>query len=81
VASESAPLPCDNDPVVEKPTAPRKGPAEDREVDYLICSQCSTPCYVFEMDGSRVVEAQCLVCGNDAISQFTLGEDAGSEDS
>ena len=65
--------------MVDKPPS-RGSSAEDREVDYLICTQCSTPCYVFEMDGSRIVDATCLVCGNDSISQFTLGEDAGSED-
>ncbi|MEP6802018.1 MAG: hypothetical protein ABJC07_08780 [Acidobacteriota bacterium] len=65
--------------VVEIPPSKRV-PQEDREVDYLICQQCSTPCYVFEMDGSRIVDATCLVCGNDEISHFNLGEDAGSDD-
>jgi hypothetical protein len=73
-------LPCDNVRVAEKLPPEKRAAAEDREVDYLICSQCGTPCYVFDMDGSRIVDATCLVCGNDAISQFTLGEDAGSED-
>ena len=65
--------------VVEPPQRKRTLP-EDREIDFLICKQCSTPCYVFDMDGGRIVDAQCLVCGNDAIGQFDLGEDAGSED-
>ena len=73
-------LPCDNVRVSDKLPPEKRAAAEDREVDYLICNQCSTPCYVFDMDGSRIVDATCLVCGNDAISQFTLGEDAGSED-
>ena len=34
-------------------TAQEATPAEDREVDYLMCPQCGTPCYVFEMDGDR----------------------------
>jgi hypothetical protein len=55
-------------------------PREDREVDYLICRQCNTPCYVFEVVDGRVMEAQCLVCGNDAVNEFTLGEDAGTDD-
>ena len=59
---------------------PSKAPAEDREIDYLICRQCNTPCYVFEMDGSKVAEAQCLVCGNDSVTLFALGEEAGSDD-
>lgn len=60
-----------------------RGPSsgsDDREVEYLICSQCSTPCYIFEMDGTRIAEAQCLVCGNDAPGMFAIGEEAGSED-
>lgn len=62
-----------------EPRSPHSAPRDDREVDFLICRQCNTPCYVFEMEGGRVVEAQCLVCGNDAASEFTLGDDAGSE--
>lgn len=66
--------------VSDKPPPSRRKPQEDREVDYLICKQCNTPCYVFEMEDSRVLEAQCLVCGNDAANEFSLGEDAGSDD-
>ncbi len=62
-----------------EPTKPKRPLQEDREIDYLLCKQCSTPCYVFEMDGGRIVDAQCLVCGNDSITEFNLGEDAGSE--
>ncbi len=63
-----------------EPTRPRKPrPDEDREIDYLICQTCTTPSYVFEMEGGRVSEAQCLVCGNDEPAQFSLGEDAGSD--
>lgn len=57
---------------------PPKPPA-DREVDYLICSQCGTPCYVFEMEGDRIAEAQCLVCGNDESRMFNVGEDQPDE--
>ena len=60
---------------------PKKGDSkEDREIDYLMCSQCGTPCYVFEMEGARILEATCLVCGNDEIRLFNIGEEAGSED-
>jgi hypothetical protein len=63
-----------------EPTRPRNPkPAEDREVDYLICQNCTTPSYVFEMEGGRITEALCLVCGNDEPAQFNRGEDAGSE--
>ena len=58
----------------------KKDSREDREIDYLMCSQCGTPCYVFEMDGSRIVEATCLVCGNDEIGMFNLGEEAGPDE-
>jgi hypothetical protein len=58
----------------------KKDSREDREIDYLMCSQCGTPCYVFEMDGSRIVEATCLVCGNDEVGMFNLGEEAGPDE-
>jgi hypothetical protein len=63
---------------VTEPRRPTRLP-EDREIDYLICSQCNTPCYIFEMSEGRVAEAQCLVCGNDAPGMFVIGEEAGSE--
>ena len=53
---------------------------EDREIDYLICSQCGTPCYVFEMEEGRIAEAMCLVCANDEVGMFTLGEEAGADE-
>jgi hypothetical protein len=59
---------------------PKKKPAEDREIDYLMCSQCGTPCYVFELEGSRILEAMCLTCGNDEIGLFNVGEEAGPDD-
>jgi hypothetical protein len=59
---------------------PRKPPPEDeREVDYLICRQCGSPCYVFEMDKGKIQEAQCMVCGNDDILQFNIGEEKEDE--
>ena len=57
-----------------------KTPRDDREVDYLMCSQCGTPCYVFEMADGRIAEALCLVCGNDEVSLFNPGEDEISGD-
>jgi hypothetical protein len=32
------------------------------------------------MDGDRIMEALCLVCGNDEASGFNIGEEAGSEE-
>ncbi len=58
---------------------PPKGSKEDQEVEYLMCSQCGTPCYVFEMDGGRINEATCLVCGNEEAGMFNAGEEAGAD--
>jgi hypothetical protein len=64
-----------------EPGPPRKPrPARDREIDYLMCGQCGTPCYVFEMEGSTIIEALCLVCGNDEVALFNIGEEAGADD-
>ena len=60
---------------------PRKPkPDEDREIDYLMCMHCGTPCYVLEMEGSKILEATCLVCGNDEVRMFNVGEEAGPDD-
>jgi hypothetical protein len=64
---------------LDKPQGPPRKPDEDREIDYLMCSQCGTPCYVFEMEGSRIAEAMCLVCGNDEPGMFNIGEEAGAD--
>jgi RNase P subunit RPR2 len=60
------------------PRRPRQ--TDDSEIDYLICKNCNTPCYTFETEGSTIKEAQCLVCGNEDITMFILGEEAGSDD-
>ena len=61
-------------PPLDGPKDKPKKNREDQEVDYLMCSQCGTPCYVFEMEGDRIQEAMCLTCGNDEISLFNIGE-------
>ncbi len=71
---------CDNSRMKEPGGGPPRKRQEDQEIDYLMCTQCGTPCYVFEMDGSRIVEATCLVCGNDEVGMFNLGEEAGPDD-
>lgn len=43
--------------------------------EYLICLDCETPCYVFEWQNDRVVEALCEVCGNDEPDQFLTQEE------
>lgn len=71
----------ENKRAVSEKRPSKRRPAEDREVDYLICRQCSTPCYIFEMENGSLKEAQCLVCGNDEVLLFTLGDEPGSDDS
>ena len=46
----------------------------DREIDYLVCKECQSPCYIFETEGGRVLEAQCTVCGNEDTMRFAIGE-------
>ena len=59
----------------------RPGGDEDREIDYLMCRQCNTPCYIFEVESGAVTDAQCLVCGNDTPTMFAIGDEMGSDDS
>ena len=59
---------------MDGPRDPPKKSTEDREIEYLMCSQCGTPCYVFETEGERILEAMCLTCGNDETTLFNLGE-------
>ena len=73
---------CENDGEarLDDQKKPPKTSREDQEIDYLMCGQCGTPCYVFELEGSRILEAMCLVCGNDEVGMFNLGEEAGADD-
>jgi translation initiation factor 2 beta subunit (eIF-2beta)/eIF-5 len=48
--------------------------SSEREIDYLICKECQTPCYVFETETGRILEAQCAVCGNEEPLHFAIGE-------
>jgi len=43
--------------------------------DYLICSDCETPCYVFEWAEGEVSEAVCEACGNDEPPTFLTEEE------
>ena len=65
--------------MVDRPQRPQSE-TDDREIDYLICKQCNSPCYVFEIEMGRISEAQCLVCGNEEPNMFELGEEIGSDD-
>lgn len=43
--------------------------------DYLICLECETPCYIFEWQGDKLLEALCQSCGNDDRELFARPED------
>lgn len=59
---------------------PPKAPDdEERGLEYLICRECNSPCYVFEMEKGKLTDAQCLVCGNDDILLFNVAEDEPDE--
>lgn len=51
--------------------------------EYLICADCESPCYTFEWQEDRVVEAACGVCGNEDPNTFMTEDefDAFSSDS
>lgn len=57
-----------------------EAPSGERQIDYLICNDCHTPCYVFETDKGEVTEAQCLACGNDKTALFLIGGEASDEE-
>ncbi len=40
------------------------------EPEYLICLQCETPTYQFEMTNGKVSAIVCTACGNDDVTEF-----------
>ena len=51
------------------------------EVDFIICNNCETPCYQFELDRKgNVASAFCTLCGNDDAKEFRLPEVEDIED-
>ena len=47
------------------------------EPDYLVCLNCETPTYTFELDGQgKVVSAFCATCANDNPAEFATAEQA-----
>ena len=58
---------------------PKPRPDAELDVDYLVCRQCNSPCYTFEMEKGTLTEAQCLVCGNEDLILFNIGEDQPDE--
>ena len=53
---------------------PPSAPNPDREIPYLLCKECGTPCYVFETEAGVVREALCIACGNDAVPMFLVAD-------
>ncbi|MDH3591623.1 MAG: hypothetical protein OER88_07085 [Planctomycetota bacterium] len=47
------------------------------EPEFLICTECESPCYTFDWDDRRAksLDANCAVCGNDVPETFET-EDA-----
>jgi len=43
--------------------------------DYMMCLECGSPCYVFEFEGERLVEAVCAACGNEELPLFVTPEE------
>ncbi|HKF43965.1 MAG TPA: hypothetical protein VKG01_12745 [Thermoanaerobaculia bacterium] len=60
-------------PENKKPARPST--EEEREIEYLVCRLCNTPCYTFEMDRGRLLEAVCMMCGNEDILLFQMTEE------
>ncbi len=48
---------------------------EEREVEFVICKQCETPTYNFEIIKGKIVFALCPVCGNDETDEFEIPHD------
>jgi hypothetical protein len=65
--------------VSDKPPPPKPRADDELDVYYLFCRQCNSPCYTFEMEKGTLTEAQCLVCGNDDLILFNIGEDQPDE--
>lgn len=43
--------------------------------EFLICLDCETPCYTFEWKEGNIIEAQCMMCGEEDVDSFATEED------
>ena len=51
------------------------------EVEFIICSNCETPCYSFELDQKgNVANGFCALCGADEAKDFRLPDVEDVED-
>jgi len=49
---------------------------DQKSIDYLICKNCESPCYAYEVDDKLgVVDALCVICGNEDASEFQMDEE------
>lgn len=48
---------------------------EEKEIEYVVCKQCETPTYNFEIYKGKIVSALCPVCGNDETDEFEIPGD------
>lgn len=56
-------------------------PLMPRDVEFLECRECGTPCYVFEIDAKgNVSNAYCNACGADEPTDFAIPDEAGEDD-
>ena len=44
-------------------------------LEYVICLECESPCYVIEVKDDRLVEALCEVCGNEDLENFATEDE------
>jgi hypothetical protein len=47
--------------------------ALDDEIEYVTCTGCDTPCYIFDINPQgKIVAAVCTECGNDDPNEFVI---------
>lgn len=47
---------------------------ESDVAEFLVCRSCGSPCYLYELDGDKILEAVCQMCGNEDIREFEIGD-------
>jgi hypothetical protein len=50
------------------------------EPEYLMCLGCNTHCFNFDWIDGKLVEAVCVVCGNEDVEQFEMPEEVEEDD-
>ncbi len=44
-------------------------------LDYVICLECESPCYILEVKDDVLVEAMCEICGNVDLASFATEDE------